>query len=444
MTHSVELSKGLPSSIRAGEVLGAKYRLERELGRGAMGTVWSAVHLTLGQRVAIKLISAEHAQSVEARLRFSDLPLMDASRIVGHVGRALSRAHAQGIVHRDLKPGNIFLSKTDEDDVGWVAKVLDFGIAKLDEQRDKGTTKAGTVLGTPLFMSPEQVRGASSVDHRADLYSLGTVFFNMLTGRYAFNGESFGDVLLSICTEPLPSLRQQVPWLPAAVETWFQRACARDAKDRFQSADEMVEALKLAVGDSLGSISQKSSPELAVGTLPGHSPPVPHQMPRAEGAIDTGPYAMAKTQIAVTDPALAGSAPGTASLTVHEAALLPKRSAWPLALGMGAVALVVVGLVIFKLTSGGPAEPVEAKRAQPEPTQVVAAPVATQTVEAAPVPPPPSATAEAPAAPAKAPVATPPRPAAPRKGAAPKGGKSTKSGSSSKTSAPKGSPDIGF
>jgi len=306
----------------------------------------------------------------------------------------------------------------------------------------ESATQTGAVLGTPLFMSPEQVRGASSVDHRADLYSLGAVFFNMLTGRYPFNGESFGDVLLSICTEPLPSLRQQVPWLPAAVEAWFQKACARDAKDRFLSADEMVEAMKLAVGDSIGvssvSASRKSSDDLVVGTLPGHSPPVHHQKPRGE--LDSSPYAMAKTQIAVTDPTLAGSAPGTASLTVHEATTVPKRSAWPIALGAGAAALLVIGLLMFKLLSGGPAEAVEGKRPQPEPPKVAAAPVV-QTAEPAPVLPPPSATA--PSAPIKA-VASPPRQTAPRKTTAAKAGKTSKVGSSSKTGTAKASPDIGF
>ena len=162
---------GLPSCIRAGEILAGKYRLERELGRGAMGTVWSAMHLTLGQRVAIKLVSAEHAQSEEARARFGieakaaarlkiaarrsglrrrrdagghalhrhGVPgrrvSRSARRTRGHrparrrgthhrceFARALARAHAHGIVHRDLKPGNIFLTRSDEDEVGWLAE----------------------------------------------------------------------------------------------------------------------------------------------------------------------------------------------------------------------------------------------------------------------------------------------------------------------------------
>ena len=188
MSETLALSRGLPSTIREGEILGGKYRLEREIGRGSMGTVWSAVHLTLGQRVAIKLIAAEYAQAADARKRFSteakaaarlrsryvvqvyddgetpagtpyivleylegetleqrlarehNLPFNDAVRITRHVGRALSRAHAQGIVHRDLKPGNVFLARTEDEELGWVAKVLDFGIAKLEEQGVASTT----------------------------------------------------------------------------------------------------------------------------------------------------------------------------------------------------------------------------------------------------------------------------------------------------------------
>ena len=121
--------------------------------------------------------------------------------------------------------------------------MLDFGVAKLADMASASTTKTGTIVGTPLFMSPEQIRGASHVDHRADLYSLGMVFYNMVTGIHAFNGPSYSDVLVAICTEPLPDIREKAPWLPEIVGSWFAKACARDVADRFQSADEMIEAL---------------------------------------------------------------------------------------------------------------------------------------------------------------------------------------------------------
>jgi len=318
----------LPSSPVAGQfpgdVIAGKYRLERELGRGAMGTVWAAVHVTLSQRVAIKLISLDHSRSDEARLRFGieakaaarlrsrhvvqvyddgetpdgtpyivmeylegetleqrlerqpDMGLPEAVRITSHVCRALARAHAQGVVHRDLKSGNIFIARSDDDELGWVAKVLDFGVAKvLTEVAGPSATKTGTIVGTPLFMSPEQIRGASQVDHRADLYSLGMVFYNMVTGSHAFDGPSYSDVLVAICTEALPDIRVAAPWLPPSLGAWFDKACAREREQRFQSADEMVEALQEAVGPA-SRMSRPSSPDEIggpSGTLVGHVPP---------------------------------------------------------------------------------------------------------------------------------------------------------------------------
>jgi serine/threonine-protein kinase len=318
----------LPSSPVAGQpsgdLIAGKYRLERELGRGGMGTVWSALHVTLNQRVAIKLIAGDQSRSADARQRFSieakaaarlrsrhvvqvyddgetpdgtpyivmeylegetleqrlerqkDMGLPEAVRITSHVGRARARAHAPGIVHRDLKSGNIFLARTEDDELGWVAKVLDFGVAKLlTEVSGPSATKTGTIVGTPLFMSPEQIRGASHVDHRADLYSLGMVFYNMVTGSHAFDGPSYSDVLVAICTEALPDIRVAAPWLPAALGTWFDKACAREREQRFQSADEMIEALQEAAGPA-SRMSRPSIPEEIAGpsgTLLGHVPP---------------------------------------------------------------------------------------------------------------------------------------------------------------------------
>src|SRR5450432_1639460 len=387
MSETLALFQRPPSAIVEGQVLGGKYRLEREIGRGSMGTVWSAVHLTLGQRVAIKLISAEQGQSPDARRRFSteakaaarlrsryvvqvyddgetpagtpyivleyldgetleqrlgrdrDLPLNDAVRVTRHVARALSRAHAQGIVHRDLKPGNVFLTRVEDDEVGWVAKVVDFGIAKVEELGMASTTKTGTLLGTPLYMSPEQVRGASSVDSRSDLYSLGLVFYNMLTGNLAFDGESFADVLVAICTGPLPDLRAAAPWIPTSVSEWYQRACARDANLRYQSADEMVEALDLALGVSTGAMSHGSSPEVKIDTLRGHAPPVAHGVPRSPS--DSGEYAKGATQVLTTDPRLLNSDPALSVRALDAELATSTSSRTPLFIGAGIAVLIL-------------------------------------------------------------------------------------------------------
>jgi serine/threonine protein kinase len=321
MSETVVLQDPPVGDFRAGEVIADKYRLERELGRGAMGTVWAAVHVTLGQRVAIKLISAEQAGSNDARIRFGleakaaarlksrhvvqvydsghaadgtpyivmeylegqtleerlaeqrDVGLEEAVRITTHVGRALARAHAQGIVHRDLKSGNIFIAKSEDDEQGWVAKVLDFGVAKLTDPHAPSTTKTGAIVGTPLFMSPEQIRGASHVDHRADLYSLGIVFYNMVTGSHAFDGPSYSDVLVAICTQELPPIRKAAPWLSRELAAWFEKACARERDHRFQSADELVDALLVAAGPVAPPGRASIADEGPSSTLLGHIPP---------------------------------------------------------------------------------------------------------------------------------------------------------------------------
>ncbi len=425
MSDTAILSEGIPSHIQPGLVIGGKYRLEQEIGRGSMGTVYRAVHVTLGQRVAIKLISGEHLQSLEARQRFRveakaaaklrsrhvvqvyddgetpegnpyivleylegetleqrlerehDLPLADAVRVVVHVGRALARAHAQGIVHRDLKPANIFLVRSDDDEVGWIAKVLDFGIAKLDSQGEKGTTQAGTVLGTPLFMSPEQVRGASSVDHRADLYSLGMCLFHMLTADYAYYSPNYSDVLIGICTLPLPHMREKAPWIPEAVEQWFQRACAKEPLERFQSADEMSEALQAAAGGSALS-KHKSFAEgrIAPETLVGYATPA-----FATLQLDAGPANLARTQQVVggehpaSPQALVAIAVGTGDGRDAAAEWQPpRRGVPPLLIGVGLGLLVVTLLALVVALTGNDSQPAAVAPSAQVPAEASATP----------------------------------------------------------------------
>src|SRR5580698_6673986 len=275
-------------------IVAARYRLDAVIGEGGMGAVWAATHTGLGQAVAIKFISKEFVTSPEALRRFDSeakaaaqlrskhvvqvfdngtledgtpyiamellrgenvyarvhragpVPLNEAIEILGQCCKALGRAHAAGIIHRDIKPDNIFLAQSGDEE-GILVKVLDFGIAKFAAgPNDHASTRTGAVLGTPLYMSPEQARGLKTIDHRTDLYSLGLVAYTMLTGNLAFSSESFGDLLLQICTAPLPSLRANAPWLPPATETWFMKACAREPQDRFASAQEFGEALKAA------------------------------------------------------------------------------------------------------------------------------------------------------------------------------------------------------
>jgi eukaryotic-like serine/threonine-protein kinase len=293
------MSTSASALIAPGAIVAGKYRLEAIIGEGGMGSVWAATHTGLGQAVAIKFVSREFVTSSEALRRFDaeakaaaqlrsrhvvqvfdngtledgtpyiamellrgenlysrvhragPVPLQETVEILVQSCKALGRAHAAGIGHRDIKPDNIFLAQSNDDDAGLV-KVLDFGIAKFAVgPNDHGSTRTGTVLGTPLYMSPEQARGLKTIDHRTDLYSLGLVAYTLLTGNLAFSSESFGDLLLQICTAPLPSLCANAPWLPPSLEGWFQRACARDPQERFGSAQEFSDALRAACAGSL-------------------------------------------------------------------------------------------------------------------------------------------------------------------------------------------------
>ncbi len=370
-----EEDKDFPSTL-PGTVIGAKYRIDGLIGRGGMGSVWSAVHLGLGQRVAVKLIAKRYASSREARTRFDleakavaqlksryvvqvydngetddgtpyivmellegesldhriqtrgPMPVDQVVRIVAQVGRALMRAHGLGIVHRDLKPENIFLTRT-EDDEGEIAKVLDFGIAKIKnpDAASDSATRTGAVLGTPLFMSPEQARGLKSVDQRTDLYSLGMVTYMMLTAKAAFSGESFGDILVAICTQPLPALAEVAPWLPPSLDIWFKRACAREPGDRHKSVEELLEGLYAAAGIARTNTQQEM--------LRGDSAGTAGQLPRASST-------------AQTQAASGTSQPHTAAPLTVTGEDIPKRSmVVPIAIAGLALGVLGGGAFVF-------------------------------------------------------------------------------------------------
>ncbi len=275
-------------------LIAGKYQIVRLLGRGGMGSVWEGRHATLGTRVAIKLIDSEFLDSQEARQRFENearaaasiesrfavtiydygvsdeghpyivmeylqgepldkriarqgrLSLDETCKYITQTARALQKAHAAGIVHRDLKPDNIYIVDSDDEEI---AKLLDFGIAKFrakvdgDSRAISSSTKTGTVIGTPFYMSPEQARGLRSVDYRTDLWSLGVIAYTCVTGALPFDGESTGDLLVKICTAPLPIPTLLAPWLPANFDLWFARALQREPGQRFQNAQELAEAL---------------------------------------------------------------------------------------------------------------------------------------------------------------------------------------------------------
>ena len=277
------------ANTRAGKILGGKYRLVRLLGAGGMGEVYEAQHELIGRRFAIKFLHPQLASNSEVVARFqreaqaaggleneniaavvdagtSDdgapylvmeyldgedlahllmrggaLPLSRAVFIMIQACRGLAAAHGRGIVHRDLKPENLYICRRN--DASDLVKVLDFGIAKLHTGRSTSLTQTGTTMGTPYYMSLEQARGAKDVDHRTDIYALGVILYEMLSGAKPHPGESYNAILYHVLTQepaPLDSMR---PDLPPGVSAIVQKAMAREPGDRYASVAEFMEAL---------------------------------------------------------------------------------------------------------------------------------------------------------------------------------------------------------
>jgi serine/threonine-protein kinase len=173
------------------------------------------------------------------------VPLGEAMHVAAQVLKGLARAHAAGVVHRDLKPDNVFLVKSDTDPL--FAKIVDFGVSKIERPRNRTSplalTGRGTVLGTPFYMCPEQAQAAADVDGRADLYSVGAILFECLSGRPPHTGETYEQIILSICMTDAPDLRAIDPSVSPAVASFIARALSRDRTQRFASAERMLAAL---------------------------------------------------------------------------------------------------------------------------------------------------------------------------------------------------------
>ena len=323
--------------LAQGQVIAKRYRLDVELGHGGMGVVWAATHLVTRRRVAMKFVSGPVNLRTDLRRRFlreaqaasavnhpnvvevldvfeldnetpvmvmellsgetlrdrltrdKKLPLAQAASILLPVIAAVGSAHALGIVHRDLKPENIFLVQVTGRGEG--VKVLDFGIAKLIGLESEGAetdpiTGTGSMLGTPCYMAPEQTLGEKNIDHRADIWSLGVVLYECLTGVRPVQGLGLGQVVMRLATEGITPLDGLVPGLPKEVAALVMRMLARERARRPQDLREVHDTLaRLTRQDSLPfprtAISQRMPVEAGPPPSLGPAPIVDTQSPQA-------------------------------------------------------------------------------------------------------------------------------------------------------------------
>jgi serine/threonine-protein kinase len=209
-------------------------------------------------------------ESLATRLdRVKRMAAPETASIVSQAARALVRAHEAGIVHRDLKPDNIFLIRNEDEEI---AKVLDFGIAKSKAHAIGGdaATRTGSVLGTPYYMSPEQISGSKELDYRTDLWALAVIAYEMLTGQRPYTADTVGGLAIEICTRRPRPPSSHAP-VPVGFDAWFDRATALDPANRYGSARELAEDLRRVCGSSSGRLSHVDSGTRSVVVTGGRS-----------------------------------------------------------------------------------------------------------------------------------------------------------------------------
>jgi serine/threonine-protein kinase len=277
------------------------------------------------------------------------------------VGRAVGRAHEAGIIHRDLKLENIFLVRNEDEEL---VKVLDFGVAKLrddplvsKEAGSKALTRTGSLLGTPYYMSPEQAQGNKEIDHRSDLWALAVIAFECLTGKRPFSSDGLGDLVLQICVRDIPVPSDVAP-VPIGFDAWFHRATQRDPDERFQSARELIDALRAALGleerPTMGTV-----PEIVVSNDIAIQEGEARQ---SASSVATTPSQFGKsaTRVSLTSqPDVDGSAPtivarreDAGTLTVRQFGTSQAGAPVRAGLGKGLVFAVAAGALIIGLGAG--------------------------------------------------------------------------------------------
>jgi serine/threonine-protein kinase len=441
-------------------LIGGKYRPLGIIGEGAMGIVYSVEHTLTGEQLALKVMTAHHGATREAVERFKRearasakiksehvvriidadvapeldrapylvMDLLDGNdleRATGdqpispsvvldwlrQIARALDKAHRLGITHRDLKPENLFL--THREDGSALIKILDFGIAKISAE-STGTTQSGQILGTPLYMSPEQARGDPAlIGPSADLYALGLIAYKLLTGFPYWNAPSVAGIIGQVLYEPMTAPSTRGCTLGPEFDLWFLRACHRESAQRFSSATEQVEALAQALGlpadprndvmrSSPGDSGNGRAERSGVGLASG---------PRPQSGVASSNAGPETETIAQSGGTLVSSSKEMPSVDVAAAAR--RRRTILYGAMVAAVLAVLVGVFSRKEPVGSPvvlAKPTAASAEIPAAVNVAPTPVATgETAPIAPVEPSAAPKSGSVASPALASVAKQPK-----------------------------------
>ncbi len=434
-----------------------RVRLVRLLGKGGMGSVWVADHLTLNTQVAVKFILASVASGDPAMLarferearvaaqiksphvvqtydhgvmddgtpfivmellegesladrlkRAGPLSLEQAALMVRQTTEVLSKAHELGVVHRDIKPDNLFCIESGYD---LFIKVLDFGIAKQPEMpSEHGMTRTGAMLGTPYYMSPEQVTSAKHAGPRADLWALTVATYEALTGAVPFQGETLGALCIAIVSAQFTPASVKTANLPVAMDFWFARALHVDPDQRFQTAKEFAESFSAAV--KAIPVAQAGAPlqQATVAAAPAAATPAvaPASGHLATGAAPPAGAVAGQTwgtqappdQSGYGAPVQTATGPSGATFTGAASTLNPaepQKSRMGLILGVGLLLAVLAGGGIFigRLTSSTTANNAEVAAPNDSGAAASEAPTASAAPSQAPAAAEPTATASA-------------------------------------------------
>lgn len=441
--------------VTEGEILAGKYKIERVLARGGMGVVVAAFHTQLEQRVALKFLLPEGEQNDLARGRFlrearaavrlrsehvarvldvgtaeagspyivmeylegrdlsallserGSLPVSEAVSYVLQAAEAVAEAHACGIIHRDLKPANLFL--THRPDGSPCVKVLDFGISKTSGDT-ASLTQTRAIIGTPHYLSPEQVRSSKSADIRSDIWAMGMILYELITGVVAFPRETLPELCSAIILDPIPPVRLKVPDIDPTLESVIGWSLSKSPENRPQTLAELASALApfcsggdasaLRIARVLGGAPRASAPDLSAYRTPSQPEVAPHpesnEPPLAKQTVlmsAATPEASVELPMSAPSPMAASSA--DVDPPVSMSGILKPRG-WTVAVGIALALMGVIGLTLA-LASGKPHAPTPVA-----PSSTTTAPVAIGSVGATPTPtipsPPPAEEGKEPAA----------------------------------------------